>query len=139
MQGLMEDADGQPAEEDPEELRNMSIITHEKQEYKRFYERLRELKAEIEHLQLMLEKSRKATTRDFEAWFGTAANQARRRELEASPVRRSKAALGSSTLEMDAPPQAAALMTGNADADKDIAAFYAARERLLQQKAAKGT
>jgi hypothetical protein len=44
--------------------------------YKRDYERLRELKGEIEFMQMTLEKSRAQLTRDFESWFAIMERQA---------------------------------------------------------------
>jgi len=69
MHGLLEPAaEGEEAEVDPEEERNKAAIEGEKAKYKAAYTKLKSLKAEIEHLQLMLEKSRKRLQKDFENW-----------------------------------------------------------------------
>lgn len=52
--------------------------------YKDSYGRLKGLKAEIEHLQLMLEKSRKRLQKDFEGWYEATLRQAIAREKAAA-------------------------------------------------------
>ena len=107
-------------------------------------------------MQLMLERSRKTLQKDFEAWFATAARQAVARE-QADKVRASKgqggavAAVRASQLEFgvsggkgvaETPRTAAArkaagpMLTGNAQADADIVAFYKAREELVGRQQA---
>ena len=117
------------------------------------------MKGEIEHLQLMLERSRKTLQKDFESWFSTAARQAVARE-KADAVRASKgnggsvAAVRASTLELgggggggavaETPRTAAArkaagpMLTGNPQADADIVAFYKARDELQQRQGQAG-
>jgi kinesin family protein 6/9 len=157
-QGLMDEGGGEP-EVDPEEERAKAQIDEEKVNYKRGYAELKALKGEIEHLQLMLERSRKTLQKDFESWFSTAARQAVARE-KADAVRASKgnggsvAAVRASTLELgggggggavaETPRTAAArkaagpMLTGNPQADADIVAFYKARDELQQRQGQAG-
>ena len=48
---------------------HVSVVLQEKAAYKDAFARLRELKQEIEHLQMLLEQSRTKLQRDFEHWM----------------------------------------------------------------------
>ena len=113
------------------------------------------LKGEIEHLQLMLERSRKTLQKDFESWFVTMSRQAIARE-RADAVRAgkgggkgAKAPVKAAQLELGAVPEtprtsaarvaAGPMLTGNAQADADIIAFYKAREELVAGQAKAGS
>ena len=86
-------------------------VDEEKRAYKKNYDALRDLKKEIERVQSMLERSRGRVMREFEDWFGE----------------------GDSDGTRDAGDGDAGVpSTGNAEADADIAAFYAARRKLLR-------
>ena len=74
MQGLS--GGGDDAAADPEEERMVATMERDRVVYKRDYERLRELKGEIEFMQMTLEKSRTQLTRDFESWFAIMERQA---------------------------------------------------------------
>jgi kinesin family member 6/9 len=74
MQGLS--GGGDAAAADPEEERMVATMERDRGVYKRDYERLRELKGEIEFMQMTLEKSRAQLTRDFESWFAIMERQA---------------------------------------------------------------
>jgi hypothetical protein len=74
MQGLSGGNDA--AAPDPEEERLVATMERDRVVYKRDYERLRELKGEIEFMQMTLEKSRAQLTRDFESWFAIMERQA---------------------------------------------------------------
>jgi kinesin family protein 6/9 len=74
MQGLS--GGGDDAAADPEEERMVATMERDRAVYKRDYERLRELKGEIEFMQMTLEKSRTQLTRDFESWFAIMERQA---------------------------------------------------------------
>jgi len=56
-------------QDDPEELRLKSEIDGFKNQYKDKFNRLRELKAEIEHIQGIMEKQRHGMQKDFENWY----------------------------------------------------------------------
>ena len=88
-------------------------VDEEKRAYKKNYDALRDLKKEIERVQSMLERSRGRVMREFEDWFG---------EGDSDGTRDGDAGDG----------DAGVPSTGNAEADADIAAFYAARRKLLR-------
>lgn len=102
----------------------------EKRAYKEGFAKLKEYKAEIEHLQLMLEQSRRRLQQDFENWWVT--QQPAEEQPPASPPRRPRAgAAGSPHAAGGAvgPP-----LTGNPEVDAEILAFYQAREGLVAQR-----
>eukprot|EP00873_Tetraselmis_striata_P011712 jgi/Tetstr1/431976/TSEL_021453.t1 len=70
-------ADGDGADEagDPEEEQAKLRIEREKSSYKEAFAQLRELKSEIEHLQMLLEQSRTKLQKDFEQWMGVMLRQ----------------------------------------------------------------
>ncbi len=51
------------------EKAHLCVVLQEKAAYKEAFARLRELKQEIEHLQMLLEQSRTKLQRDFEHWM----------------------------------------------------------------------
>ncbi len=51
------------------EKAHLCVVLQEKTAYKEAFARLRELKQEIEHLQMLLEQSRTKLQRDFEHWM----------------------------------------------------------------------
>ncbi|KAF6266655.1 kinesin family member 6 [Scenedesmus sp. NREL 46B-D3] len=61
--------------DDPRELQAKQAIEQEKASYKSAFSHLRDLKGEIEHLQLLLEQSRQKLQRDFQQWLGMVARQ----------------------------------------------------------------
>jgi kinesin family protein 6/9 len=138
LQGLVEKEEDDIAVEAPEEKEAMLMIEKQKASYKEAYGQLKSLKAEIEHLQLMLEKSRKRLQKDFEGWYETALRQAIAREKTgggrsngtAVPLKQQEAML--ETPRTAAAREAAGpTLTGNAEADADIIAFYKARKNLM--------
>lgn len=74
MQGLVEQ-NGAEKTMDPEEEQYLQSIEREKNAYKDNFNKLRELKSEIEHIQMMLEKSRVQLQKDFEQWYGVMLTQ----------------------------------------------------------------
>lgn len=62
-------------QEDPREVQAKHAIEQEKSSYKAAFSQLRGLKGEIEHLQLLLEQSRKKLQTDFQQWLGMVARQ----------------------------------------------------------------
>lgn len=70
MDGLMDNSgDGKEEEKtDPEEAKFKLAIDEEKRIYKNSYQELRDLKAEIEAIQSLLEKSRIRLQNEFESW-----------------------------------------------------------------------
>lgn len=74
------------------------MIEKEKSVYKEAFAQLRELKAEIEHLQMLLEQSRGKLQKDFEQWLGVMLRQ----QMSAAPG----AASGSPIVGSPAPAKA---------------------------------
>jgi kinesin family protein 6/9 len=87
-----------------------------KRRYKADFAALKTLKGEIEHLQLMLEQSRRRLQVDFEAWWS--AGGAKEGGAPTSAPRTA-----------GVPPA-----TGNAEVDAEIAQFWAARDQLVARK-----
>ena len=91
------------------------------------------LLAEIEHQQRVLEQNKQRVQKDFETWFA-----------KASPAELAgKTPLAESSRENQSPPSRPASAksnsvpfapTGNAQADRDIAAFYQMRDNLLSNR-----
>jgi len=112
-------------------------IEAEKRQYKEGFAKLKEYKAEIEHLQLMLEQSRRRLQQDFENWWVTQQPAAEPSPLEVSPPRRPRAGAvasprstsGGGSAKPSGPP-----LTGNPEVDAEILAFYQAREGLVAQR-----
>ena len=124
-------------EESIEELEAKKIIAREKQTYKESYEKLRELKAEIEQIQTLMERSRQKLQKDFDGWYETqgrgetltkALVESKSNRLEFKPPLEIKQAWASPTT---------AASTGFRDTDDDIAAFYKANELLKARRAKK--
>ena len=140
---------------DPEEQRIKGDIDREKGKYKKGFERLRELKREIEHVQRILEKSRKKLQTDFEQWLSVMVRQQQQHQhaspggaargaagvvgARLSPAAGRKAAVASAAtrldFDFDVDPavleKAKPLLTGNPEADRDILKFYQARHKLV--------
>jgi kinesin family protein 6/9 len=131
----------------PDEARLRSDLDRQKAAYKESFQRLRDLKGEIEHIQRLLEAGRLKMQADFESWFSAVllkANRATQAEAErlvgekgAGPA----AGLGTPGVpafpavhqQPLAHPAAPFASTGSAQADADIAAFYKAKEELLRR------
>ncbi|XP_036398153.1 kinesin-like protein KIF6 [Megalops cyprinoides] len=116
-QGL---ADGiaEPVEPDPVEERLCEQIEEEKKSYKSTFGRLKALKTEIEHLQLLLERAKVKLQRDFQEWW----SQESARLQTADP--RALATAG---------PSSSIPLTGDKRTDADIMAFVRARQNLLSR------
>ena len=120
-----------------------------KQEYKDYFNGLREMKAEIERIQKQLEKQRIRMQNDFEKWHTVmlrdlendsgnsensaphhmprATKEAWRGDSAKQTTREGKAQ------EPKVPLDAQHLMTGNKDADEDIMAFFKAKEEMMKR------
>jgi len=188
MHQVAEGLDPAEAPEDPEEEKAKGAIEKEKVSYRDSFNQLRDMKKEIEHLQMLLEQSRTKLQADFEKWLESMIRQ--RVSNEAASVSNSQSSSSSNiqspvgkhtsakgihppTINIGehdvhqskpAPRQAWSenpgvvtvrsnsnsnvqginstsrppMMTGNPDADADIAAFYEAREKLLKARMAQG-
>ena len=162
VQGLSQaDGGGEDVLEDPQEEMLKSQIDGQKMKYKEGFGKLRSLKREIEHIQKILENSRKKLQSDFEHWLSVMVRQqqgqirspmkkqdrpnaVRQAWGDNSPSRKfaSKQGGGGSAakaldFDFEVDPavmqKAKPLLTGNAEADRDIIKFYQARHRLVNQ------
>jgi kinesin family member 6/9 len=119
--------------------------------YKENFNKLKELKHAIEHIQRLLEKSRTKLQSDFDQWYkhnidflnryGSLRNTESAGQENSKPVVHEAQAQAKSPLPRF-PPQAqvpkeplGAKLTGNKEADEDIMAFYKAKEELLKRNA----
>nr|XP_009475900.1 PREDICTED: kinesin-like protein KIF6 [Pelecanus crispus] len=157
-----------PSEElntlDPVEEKLRMQIEEEKKSYKTVFNRLKGLKVEIEHLQLLMEKVKMKLQKDFEIWWSeeatnlqfsarninsSANNEQTTAELEnfsettgvspnEDPAGKNNSITSSNpTLKTRAPPSSSTSipLTGDSQADADILAFIKARQNILQKKA----
>ena len=130
------------AGEDPVEQEARAAMEKQKEKYKEHFDQLKVLKGEIEHIQHLLESSRVRLQKDFEQWFeckvgGVKKERAQERMQERAEARaeaKRNAMDGSGRPSAALPTTTIGESTGNADADADIAAFYAARDQLLASK-----
>jgi kinesin family member 6/9 len=151
--GLAEGGAAAPGAADPEEERIKQQIEREKARYKGAFEELKALKQEIDNIQILLEKSRKQLTKDFEGWLqmmqraqgapslaapretwgapstGGADTRATPRSV---PLERLSQSIDLSSVDQEVLQMAAPMLTGNPEADKDILRFYAARKSLMK-------
>ena len=156
----MTDGGGEGQDQDPEEDLLKSKIEREKARYKEGFGKLRGLKREIEHIQKILENSRNKLQSDFEHWLSVMVRQQQglirspvgKQQQERAAVRQAwgdtsnstkkgKLATGSSNIakslnfDFEVDPvvlqKAKPLLTGNAEADRDIIKFYQARHKLV--------
>ncbi|XP_024914700.1 kinesin-like protein KIF6 [Cynoglossus semilaevis] len=123
-------------------------ITQEKQSYKSVVGRLKALRTEIEHLQLLLEKTKVKIQRDFRQWWShwgaphveepkSEATAARHHTVSppgalepCSPITPGIKSLSSTRLTPSSIP-----LTGDQQTDADIMAFIRARQNLLHRTA----
>uniref|UniRef100_A0A8C3JCP6 Kinesin-like protein n=1 Tax=Calidris pygmaea TaxID=425635 RepID=A0A8C3JCP6_9CHAR len=126
-----------PSEElnmlDPVEEKLRKQIEEEKKSYKTMFNRLKGLKVEIEHLQLLMEKVKTKLRKDFEVWchFRTKhRSQAKRQDFCTF------ACLHITEIILSyfrTPPSSSTSvpLTGDSQADADILAFIKARQNIL--------
>ena len=122
--------DASGARGDSEEERALlARMDGEKRAYKNNFDALRDLKKEIEHVQSLLERSRGRVMRDFEDWFGEGSGDGKGGGGGGSA---GAGDAGAGDAVPGVPGVPGVPSTGNAEADADIAAFYAARRKLLR-------
>ncbi|KAG8432111.1 hypothetical protein GDO86_017843 [Hymenochirus boettgeri] len=115
-----------------EELRLQ--MEEEKKRYKSLFNHLKNLKTEIEHLQLLLERAKVKLQKDFEVWWSQEAAHAQSKQEV--PLRRQS----ESTSKIHYQIRASRLsdspipLTGDSQTDADILAFVRARQNLMQRK-----
>jgi len=123
-----EDFDRRIQDSTPEETQLTSEMESQKGTYSEQFQRLKELKKEIEHIQSLLRKNRDVLQRDFEQWFELV--QMRHDERDEDEEKKNHR-----IPEKDAAPKPANVkLTRNQEADEDIRAFYQAREQLLKRR-----
>ncbi|XP_039897803.1 kinesin-like protein KIF6 isoform X2 [Simochromis diagramma] len=82
--GVMESHTGSEEEFDPAEENLCKHIEEEKKGYKSIVGRLKALRTEIEHLQLLLERSKVKLQKDFHKWWSQEASSLQESESEAA-------------------------------------------------------
>uniref|UniRef100_I3KU30 Kinesin family member 6 n=1 Tax=Oreochromis niloticus TaxID=8128 RepID=I3KU30_ORENI len=82
--GVMENHTGSEEEFDPVEENLCKHIEEEKKGYKSIVGRLKALRTEIEHLQLLLERSKVKLQKDFHKWWSQEASSLQESESEAA-------------------------------------------------------
>ncbi|XP_073484853.1 kinesin-like protein KIF6 [Aquarana catesbeiana] len=119
-------------EYDPAEDELRGQMEDEKKRYKTLFNRLKSLKTEIEHLQLLLEKAKVKLLKDFEEWWSEEASDLQNKtELNASSIAAPPRSLSSRVPRSAKTPIP---LTGDSQTDADILAFVKARQNLLQRK-----
>ncbi|KAM9316891.1 kinesin-like protein KIF6 [Gastrophryne carolinensis] len=143
----------EPSEADPTEEALRTHMEDQKKRYKTLFGRLKNLKTEIEHLQLLLEKAKVRLLKDFQDWWAAEAAHLQinnnlyfystnifRSTLpsdsaeymtgstESSPQRPASSHRPSRSTDTPIP------LTGDSQTDADILAFVRARHNLLQRK-----
>merc|ERR1711916_370947 len=102
MQGLLHSEDSGPAEA-PEEAKLKADVDRHKAKYKKAFYKLKDLRKEIEHLQLLMEKNRVQMSKDFEVYYLTLQARAQAQTAASSPAASSPAA--SSPAATPSPPR----------------------------------
>jgi len=111
-----------------EEERLKAQLEDGKRSYKEGFAKLKELKGEIEHLQHLLEQSRRRLQQDFESWHS--------KQQDATPQ---PTGTGDASAASPSPPRAAAvppgappapMLTGQPDVDQEILAFYQVQREI---------
>ncbi len=153
MERVVEDAKGEEKDDvDPEEAEHRKQIDQEKFVYKSNFNKLRELKSAIEHIQRLLEKSRVKMQTDFDAWYKHCVDFTTRYSGPDKPNPPGSAAstevedyqqendtsMTAAPKRTDAAPLTSKI-TGNAEADADIQAFFRAKEELMRRSQSKAT
>ncbi|KAG5265447.1 hypothetical protein AALO_G00242590 [Alosa alosa] len=141
---------GSPVSEqaDPVEERLLAQIEEEKNNYKSTFGRLKGLKTEIEHLQLLLEKAKIKLHKDFQDWWKHEAKKAQVAQPDPQhPVLEVTSTVPKSTTTVSSNPVTRSLtssslsdssipLTGDRETDEDILAFIRARQSLLNRAGA---
>ncbi|XP_075060521.1 kinesin-like protein KIF6 isoform X2 [Mixophyes fleayi] len=139
---------------DPAEEELRADMEEEKKRYKTHFSRLKGLKTEIEHLQLLLEKAKVRLQKDFEEWWSEEAltlqnSPAETKSDSSSSVQQPSHSVynhvdsvtGSNRSSLQHPTSRASRtadtpipLTGDSQTDADILAFVRARQNLLHRK-----
>uniref|UniRef100_A0A8B9VPR2 Kinesin-like protein n=1 Tax=Anas zonorhyncha TaxID=75864 RepID=A0A8B9VPR2_9AVES len=137
-----------PSEElntlDPVEEKLRTQIEEGKKSYKTMFNRLKGLKVEIEHLQLLMEKAKVKLQKDFEVWWSEESTNLQvcqeKTELVRSPNSTTvypqfiKSSQPLPTNRTSPSSNTPIPLTGDSQIDADILAFIKARQNILQKK-----
>eukprot|EP01138_Halocafeteria_seosinensis_P000681 gb/GECG01000697.1/.p1 GENE.gb/GECG01000697.1/~~gb/GECG01000697.1/.p1 ORF type:complete len:767 (+),score=130.76 gb/GECG01000697.1/:1-2301(+) len=122
-------------EEDPEESRMKSEIEEQKKIYKESFDKLKNLKTEIEYTQKLLENGKLRLGQEFERWYAACSQVLDDLDQtgvsEVQSVSTSEPSIQDGTTESELPP--GVKLTGNPDADKDIIEFYRTKYRMTSK------
>ncbi|XP_039770771.1 kinesin-like protein KIF6 isoform X2 [Ornithorhynchus anatinus] len=118
-------------------------MEEEKKSYKTMFNRLKGLKVEIEHLQLLMEKAKVKLQKEFEAWWAAETSSL---QENPPPPTHSTSSWKSSPSTPESQHQlegkrasessgSSIPLTGDSQTDADILAFVRARQNLMQKRA----
>lgn len=118
----------------PEEDALQNEISKAKEQYKKQYDELKDLKSEIERIQALLERSKEKTQKDFEYWLGHMLKQYQGGALSngsgqvgtATPTKSIKTGISSTSTVKD--PKV----------NENLSAFYKARDEIYQSASKNG-
>lgn len=105
-------------------------IESEMVSYKEGFNKLRHLKATIEHMQLLLEKSKLDMQSDFDVWYGEISKEPRG-TVDVSPYSNTQKE-GLKTISTVLP--VGVKLTGDKETDGNVIAFYKAKESFLAKQ-----
>ncbi|XP_057607352.1 kinesin-like protein KIF6 [Chionomys nivalis] len=145
-----------PSIPDLQEEKLRSQLEEEKTRYKTTFMRLKALKVEIEHLQLLMDKAKVKLQKEFEVWWAEEATNLQVNSPATNPQEHLKpvpqqdqpqlllkkssqgpeARDGVSSLDIciSERPMSSIPLTGDSQTDSDILAFIKARQNVLQKK-----
>jgi len=117
-------------EEFPEEVEYLNAINIEKEVYQEGFNKLRQLKATIEHLQKLLEKGKCVLQADFEVWYSETCSDYRGvLDITNKALHAGKEVKKSEVVSI---PEGIKL-TGDKETDNDIIAFYKAKDSFISR------
>nr|XP_020737439.1 kinesin-like protein KIF6 [Odocoileus virginianus texanus] len=133
-----------PSVPDQLEEKLRSQLEEEKRRYKTMFARLKALKVEIEHLQLLMDKAKVKLQKEFEAWWAEEATslQVNSPAVTASNHMKPFPQMSEAQHERSQPlsnksiperPVSSVPLTGDSQTDSDILAFIKARQNILQR------
>jgi kinesin family protein 6/9 len=135
---------GGGGEADAEEAQLKALIETEKASYRENFQTLKSFKGEIEHLQALLERSRRKLHKEFDSFWTERQRQSQSQSQSSERERervvssgRSSAASNTPTPSPPPPPPATGT-TGSDEVDADIAAFYRKRDEMMRRSSLTG-
>jgi hypothetical protein len=145
----------------PVEVESRLAIEKDKKVYQKAFQRLRELKGEIEHVKRLMEKGRVKLQKDFEVWYEQTCNysennpgiDSQTQHIQSEQIGHLHTAnnmIAKISKSKSLPPNVetndqstfklppGARLTGNKETDDDIIAFYKAKEALCARNNSRG-